>query len=119
MIEEINEWVRKKACVPFSPSLFLWMIAGHVPGAIHYEWLHSVTRDDNRVFKSPQELAELLRNAHVSLDKPLITYCQAGVRATHVAFVLEMLGAKDVRVYDGSMAEYANVEPAEKAPLVV
>ncbi|MGY8797533.1 MAG: rhodanese-like domain-containing protein [Longimicrobiales bacterium] len=37
-----------------------------------------------------------------------MTHCQAAVRATHTAFVLEMMGYPPVRVYDGSMEEWAN-----------
>ena len=57
----------------------------------------------------------LLDEAGISRDKPVITYCQGGIRAAHAAFVLALLGYDDVRVYDGSMREWAN---RDDTPLV-
>jgi len=39
---------------------------------------------------------------------PVITYCQGGVRASHTAWVLSLLGHDGVRVYDGSWEEWGN-----------
>jgi thiosulfate/3-mercaptopyruvate sulfurtransferase len=36
----------------------------------------------------------------------VVTYCGGGIPATSDAFVLAMLGAKDVAVYDGSLSEW-------------
>jgi thiosulfate/3-mercaptopyruvate sulfurtransferase len=49
-----------------------------------------------------------VQHAGVSPDKRVITYCQAGVRAAHLAFVLALLGYPDVAVYDGSWDEWGN-----------
>ncbi|TFG77974.1 MAG: hypothetical protein E4H21_01570 [Thermodesulfobacteriales bacterium] len=38
----------------------------------------------------------------------MVTHCQAAVRATLAAFALELVGHNSVKVYDGSMAEWAN-----------
>ncbi|MCC6382255.1 MAG: sulfurtransferase [Dehalococcoidia bacterium] len=84
--------------------------AGHVPGARHLEWLRFVTRDDRRTFLPADDLQHLLEEAGVSGERPVITYCQGGIRAAHAAFVLALLGYEDVRVYDGSMREWANRE---------
>lgn len=48
--------------------------AGHVPGAVHLEWLNFVTRDDNRVFKSADELRALLREVGISPEQEIVTY---------------------------------------------
>jgi thiosulfate/3-mercaptopyruvate sulfurtransferase len=48
--------------------------AGHVPGAVHLEWLNFVTRDDNRVFKSADELRALLREVGISPEQEVVTY---------------------------------------------
>jgi thiosulfate/3-mercaptopyruvate sulfurtransferase len=37
----------------------------------------------------------------------VVTYCGGGISATSDAFVLHMLGAKNVAVYDGSLAEWS------------
>jgi thiosulfate/3-mercaptopyruvate sulfurtransferase len=48
--------------------------AGHVPGAVHLEWLKFVTSDDRRVFKSPAELRALLTEAGISPESEVVTY---------------------------------------------
>jgi len=83
---------------------------GRVPNSKHLEWLNFVEKGDSRKFLSAGELQRLLDEAGISRNKPTITYCQGGIRAAHAAFVLTLLGYKDVRVYDGSMQEWANRE---------
>jgi len=46
---------------------------GHIPGAVHLEWLHSVGSDDERCFKSPDELRAMFEAAGVTPDKEVIT----------------------------------------------
>ena len=82
--------------------------AGRVPNARHLEWLRFVAPDDTRAFLSADALQSLLDEAGIRRERPTITYCQGGIRAAHAAFVLTLLGYDDVRVYDGSMREWAN-----------
>ena len=89
--------------------------AGRVPNAKHLEWLRLVESDDSRTFLPAEKIQALLDDAGIARDKPTITYCQGGIRAAHAAFVLTLLGYNDVRVYDGSMREWAN---REDTPLV-
>ncbi|OAI41098.1 hypothetical protein AYO38_04565 [bacterium SCGC AG-212-C10] len=84
--------------------------AGRVPGARHLEWLRFVATDDSRRFLPADRIQELLDGAGIDRAKPTITYCQGGIRAAHAAFVLALLGYDNVRVYDGSMREWANRE---------
>ncbi len=90
--------------------------AGRVPGAHHLEWVRFVATDDTRKFLPADEIEALLAGAGIERDKPTITYCQGGIRAAHAAFVMELLGYENVRVYDGSMREWAN---REDTPLTV
>ncbi len=90
--------------------------AGHVPGARHLEWLRFVTHADSRTFLPAEELQALLDEAGLVRGKPVITYCQGGIRAAHAAFVLTLLGYEHVRVYDGSMREWANREDTPLVP---
>ena len=87
---------------------------GHIPGAIPLEWSELLAPD--KKFKSPDELKKLFAERKVDLDRPAITYCQSGGRAAVVAFGLELMGAKDVRNYYKSWAEWGN---AEDTPVAV
>ena len=89
--------------------------AGHVPNARHLEWLRCVATDDSRRFLPADQLQQLVDTAGITPERPVITYCQGGIRAAHAAFVLSLLGYENVRVYDGSMREWAN---RDDTPLV-
>lgn len=89
--------------------------AGHIPGAVHYEWVNSLNTDERRMFKSAPELWQGLEQAGVTPESEVITHCQAGIRASHGAFVLSLLGFDRVRNYEASMKEWANTPDA---PLV-
>jgi thiosulfate/3-mercaptopyruvate sulfurtransferase len=86
--------------------------AGHIPGAIHVEWNRFLTnsRDGEAVRKirSADEIHNILTEAGLNKDKTVVTHCHTAVRATYGAFVLALMGYPDSRVYDGSMAEWAN-----------
>ena len=82
--------------------------AGHVPGAIHLEWTNFLTSDDYQTVKPALELESMLNQAGVTSDKRIVTYCQGGVRAALVFFVLALLGFGNIKNYDGSMGEWAN-----------
>ena len=92
--------------------------SGHVPGAIHLEWNKMLVSDDTGVhyFRSNEDMERLLSDAGVSKEKKTVVHCQSGVRATFMAYCLEILNYPHVKVYDGSMGEWANLEetPLEK-----
>ena len=48
--------------------------AGHVPGAVHLEWLNFITGDRSRMFKSAEELRSMLESAGVTPEKEVVTY---------------------------------------------
>jgi thiosulfate/3-mercaptopyruvate sulfurtransferase len=81
---------------------------GHIPGAMHCEWINAITADDRRVIRPAEELHERLNRLRLSPEREVVTHCQAGIRASHTAFVLTLLGFPRVRNYDGSMKEWAN-----------
>jgi thiosulfate/3-mercaptopyruvate sulfurtransferase len=76
---------------------------GHITGSISLPALHHV-RDDNTL-KSEDELRDLFSEALQKSE--VITYCGGGIAATSVALALDMLGHKNVKVYDASMTEWA------------
>ena len=88
---------------------------GHIPGARSIPWSKAVNEDGT--FKSADELRKLYGDAGVDFAKPTIAYCRIGERSSHTWFVLKcLLGAKDVKNYDGSWTEWGNLvgAPIEK-----
>jgi thiosulfate/3-mercaptopyruvate sulfurtransferase len=82
---------------------------GAIPGSRHLEWSDTLDKRTQR-FKSPAQLRELFRQAGINPDRPSVTYCQSGGRAAVMAFVLELMGGRDVRNYYRSWAEWGNAE---------
>ena len=88
---------------------------GHIPGAVNWEWVNSLTTDERRMFRPAAELRAEVQAAGLDPAREVITHCQAGIRASHGAFVLNLLGFDRVRNYEASMKEWANTDGA---PLV-
>ncbi len=99
-------------------SLNKWVRSGHVTGAVNVSTQDSLNAD--KTFKPVAELKAMYEKAGVTADKKIITYCDTGVLATHSWFVMsELLGYKKVKVYDGSMREYANMFDTPMEPGIV
>jgi thiosulfate/3-mercaptopyruvate sulfurtransferase len=78
--------------------------SGHMPGATSVPFTELV--EEGRL-KSPESLRALFTAKHVDLNQPITTTCGSGVTAAVVALGLELAGAPNVTLYDGSWAEYA------------
>jgi len=81
---------------------------GHIPGAISLP--ASTLLNADGTFKSVAELREIMNACGVPSDVRAVTYCGLGLAATAVAFALDMLGFRDVSVFDGSWAEWGSRE---------
>lgn len=88
---------------------------GHVPGAVNFNWMEGVDFIQNGKFKTKEELDKVFVDIfHLDKDKPVITYCQRGIRAAHTAFALEqVMGFNDVKIYEDSMLQYLNRDDSE------
>jgi thiosulfate/3-mercaptopyruvate sulfurtransferase len=81
--------------------------AGTIPGAksLQESWL---TKNNGGSFRSKSQLQALYKQAGVPVEGEQITFCNTGHWASLGWFVSsEILGNKNVKLYDGSMAEWS------------
>jgi thiosulfate/3-mercaptopyruvate sulfurtransferase len=80
---------------------------GHIPGARQRCFVDLLT--DEGTFRSVDEMVSLVRASGADPAEIRATYCQGGVRAALVWFVLhELAGFDGVRSYAGSWEEWGN-----------
>ena len=78
--------------------------SGHMPGSTSVPFTELV--EDGRL-KPAEKLLNLFREKNVDTQKPITVSCGSGVTASVIALALEVSGANNVTLYDGSWAEYA------------
>jgi len=83
--------------------------SGHMPGATSVPFTELAS---NGHLKPAAELREYFAAKSIDLERPITTTCGSGVTAAVIALALEVAGAKQVGLYDGSWAEYAQLPEA-------
>lgn len=78
---------------------------GHIPGAVSAPWRGNIDWTSER-FLPTTELIARYRELGVRPGNTIVTYCQLGVLGSHDYLALKLLGYPDVRLYDGSYAEW-------------
>jgi thiosulfate/3-mercaptopyruvate sulfurtransferase len=78
--------------------------SGHMPGATSVPFTELV--EDCRL-KTTEKLRGYFIAKHIDLEEPITATCGSGVTAAVIALGLEIVGAKNISLYDGSWAEYA------------
>ena len=79
---------------------------GHIPDSVNIDWVRNL--GDAGTFLSVAELSELYQQTLEGRDGPRVTLCQTGIRGAHTYVALRVLGEEDVRLYDGSWAQWGN-----------
>jgi thiosulfate/3-mercaptopyruvate sulfurtransferase len=77
---------------------------GSMPGSINVPYTELTTSEGT--LRSPDALKALYSARQVDLSKPIVTTCGSGITAAIEMLALEIAGANDVALYDGSWAEW-------------
>jgi len=97
------------------PELWPGRRAGHIPGSLNLPYTQLLRPDGT--FLPPEQLRAKFAAAGIDPKKPVVTSCGSGITASVLALGLDLVGQRDVAVYDGSWAEWGlpgdtPVEPA-------
>jgi thiosulfate/3-mercaptopyruvate sulfurtransferase len=89
--------------------------SGHMPGSISLPFTELA--EAGRLHDAAR-LREIFQAKAIDLERPITTTCGSGITAAVIALGLEIAGASQVALYDGSWAEYAQHPGAtiEKTP---
>ena len=77
---------------------------GHIPGSVNVYYADVLTPDGT--MRSIPELKQLFAERGVDLERPIVTSCGSGVTAAIISLALELAGARDTALYDGSWSEW-------------
>ena len=88
--------------------------SGHIPGSLNLP-INLILDEKTGKLKSEAELQKLFDQAKLDMNKPAITTCGSGVTAAGLTLALAILGKTDIRLFDGSWAQWgasdAPIEP--------
>ena len=80
------------------------LASGHIPGARNLP--QGALFEPDNSWKRGDALRAAFEAAGVDLSRPMVTTCGSGVTAAVLLFGAQLLGKKDVRLYDGSWSEW-------------
>ena len=78
-----------------------------IPGSILHNWEEGLDDDSGRVIRYKDELQKDFEQRGITKDKEIICYCHSGTRASHKYWQLKEAGFNNVRMYDGSIIDWA------------
>lgn len=79
---------------------------GHIPGAVHLDWLELMDHQRNLCLVAGLE--DLLRERGITPAKDVVTHCQTHHRSGLTYMVARLLGFERIRAYHGSWSEWGN-----------
>jgi thiosulfate/3-mercaptopyruvate sulfurtransferase len=90
--------------------------AGHIPGSRNLPYTELV-RSDGTILPQDQ-LRRRIQAAGIDLSQPIVATCGSGTSSCTLLLGLELLGARDAALYDGSWTEWAGQldTPVERGP---
>jgi len=85
-----------------SPQEFM---AGRIPNAILIPFTDGIG-EKGSLFKEKEDLEKIFSEQNIPKEKEVVCYCALGHRAANVFTQLKIVGYKNVRLYDGSFADW-------------
>lgn len=80
-------------------------MAGRILNAVLFPFTEGVG-EDGSLFKEKDKLLQIFSEQQIPKDKELICYCALGHRAANVFTQLKIAGYDNVKLYDGSFADW-------------
>jgi thiosulfate/3-mercaptopyruvate sulfurtransferase len=77
-----------------------------VPNSVLHNWEQGVGAN-GAPFLSPDKLKKEFESKGITPDKEIVCYCHSGVRASHKYMQFRLAGYDKVRLYDGSIIDWA------------
>jgi thiosulfate/3-mercaptopyruvate sulfurtransferase len=82
--------------------------AGHIPGALHWDWVNALDAGCERRLRPVAELREELEVLGLVRGRRIAAYCQTHHRSSHTYAVLRHLGFDAACGYAGAWSEWGN-----------
>lgn len=92
----------------FSGKKKLAARAGHIPGAINFNWVNAMDPHRNLQLNDAASLRNTFESMAITPDKEIIVYCQSHHRSAHTFMVLKHLGYTRLRGYAGAWSDWGN-----------
>lgn len=80
--------------------------SGNIPNSINLPYTNLL--NENGTMKEKQDLLKEFESSGLDLDKPVITSCGSGITASILFLALDMIGHRNISLYDGSWVEWGS-----------
>ncbi len=80
--------------------------SGNIPNSINLPYTNLL--NENGTLKEKQDLLDEFKSSGLDLDKPVITSCGSGITASILFLALDMIGHRNISLYDGSWVEWGS-----------
>jgi thiosulfate/3-mercaptopyruvate sulfurtransferase len=77
---------------------------GHIPGSMNVYYADVLTAEGT--MRPAAELKRLFAERGVDIERPIVTSCGSGITASILSLALDVAGAKETALYDGSWSEW-------------
>lgn len=80
--------------------------SGNIPNSINLPYTNLL--NENGTMKEKQDLLKEFKSSGLDLDKPVITSCGSGITASILFLALDIIGHRNISLYDGSWVEWGS-----------